>query len=276
MGEFSWITQNTDKQIGSMRENTIDVAMVWFDKHGKMHINTERNYQGHGEFGGKDYYEALAEMNGYSEVDIEAYKMRKALSRALHNLEYDWLQNGQRDSDKLMTYLDKANDDFYDAHCSKYDKDNPNLQIMREMGIDVEEKEIPAKHTWSSKYFSRHSTIPVAKFDWNSFIKDFDVAKWVDRDTLRTKGQIITSTIVEKEEHACEKKLHTVDSVYQFWNAKKDGNLSSAPILYPQLLEYDSSDGSIFMYHKLDFTEKPEQDPNQGWYQEEECYDEEW
>ncbi len=61
MGQFSWLTQDTDTQIGSEPENTISVTM--FDNKGNKWVENE--YEGYGVFGGKDYYELLAEMNGY-------------------------------------------------------------------------------------------------------------------------------------------------------------------------------------------------------------------
>jgi hypothetical protein len=70
-GQFSWITYDTDKQIGSERENTIDVYM--YDNEGNQWY--EKGYEGYGEFGKMDYYELLAKMNGYSEEDlIKKYK----------------------------------------------------------------------------------------------------------------------------------------------------------------------------------------------------------
>ena len=64
-GQFSWMTQDTGKQIGSEKENTIAVTM--FDDKGNKWL--ERKYDGYGEFGGKDYYELLAQMNGVENAD---------------------------------------------------------------------------------------------------------------------------------------------------------------------------------------------------------------
>jgi len=69
-GQFSWYTQDTNRQIGSERGNTIDVFM--FDNKGNSWF--ENRYDGYGEFGGMDYYELLARMNSYSEEDLENYK----------------------------------------------------------------------------------------------------------------------------------------------------------------------------------------------------------
>lgn len=65
-GQFSWFTQDSKEQIGSERQNTIDVWM--YDNKGNSWY--EKEYVGYGEFGGMDYYELLARMNGYSEEDL--------------------------------------------------------------------------------------------------------------------------------------------------------------------------------------------------------------
>lgn len=62
MGFFSWKTQDTDKSISnnfSLR-GTFKVDMI----DDKGNVWTETDYEGYGIFGGKDYYELLAEMNG--------------------------------------------------------------------------------------------------------------------------------------------------------------------------------------------------------------------
>jgi hypothetical protein len=64
-GQFSWMTQDTGQQIGSEEENTIPVYM--FDNKGNYYY--ENRYDGYGDFGGKDYYELLAQMNGYAKGD---------------------------------------------------------------------------------------------------------------------------------------------------------------------------------------------------------------
>ena len=66
-GQFSWMTQDTGQQIGSQDENTIPVYM--FDDKGKYYY--ENRYDGYGEFGGKDYYDLVAEMNGYTVDDAK-------------------------------------------------------------------------------------------------------------------------------------------------------------------------------------------------------------
>ena len=65
-GQFSWMTQDTEQQIGSERQNTIDVYM--YDNEGNQYY--EKKYDGYGKFGGMDYYALLAKMNGYSDEDL--------------------------------------------------------------------------------------------------------------------------------------------------------------------------------------------------------------
>lgn len=64
MGVFSWFTQDTNRSIATAGNpagrHTCKVTMT-DNKGNRWH---EDKYEGYGEFGGKDYYELLAEMNG--------------------------------------------------------------------------------------------------------------------------------------------------------------------------------------------------------------------
>ena len=78
MGFFSWNTQDTDKSIANQYSNRKTFRVQMIDNKGN--VFTENEYEGYGVFGGKDYYELLAEMNGFVsqkgltyEVDGEAY-----------------------------------------------------------------------------------------------------------------------------------------------------------------------------------------------------------
>ena len=63
MGFFSWKTQDTDKSIANSYSNRDVFRVEMIDNAGN--VFTEDNYEGYGRFGGKDYYELLAEMNGF-------------------------------------------------------------------------------------------------------------------------------------------------------------------------------------------------------------------
>ena len=63
MGFFSWKTQDTDKSIANEHSNRNTFRVQMMDNKGN--VWTENNYDGYGLFGGKDFYELLAEMNGF-------------------------------------------------------------------------------------------------------------------------------------------------------------------------------------------------------------------
>jgi hypothetical protein len=68
MGFFSWNTQDTDKSIANQYSNRKTFRVQMMDNKGN--VWTEDDYEGYGRFGGKDYYELLAEMNGFTSDKI--------------------------------------------------------------------------------------------------------------------------------------------------------------------------------------------------------------
>lgn len=63
MGFFSWRTQDTDRSIASIYSNR-DTFKVYMVNPVTGDIYAEDNYEGYGVFGGKDFYELVAELNG--------------------------------------------------------------------------------------------------------------------------------------------------------------------------------------------------------------------
>jgi hypothetical protein len=62
MGFFSWKTQDTKKSIANQWSTKETFKVFMLDDKGN--VWEEDNYDGYGVFGGKDYFELLAEMNG--------------------------------------------------------------------------------------------------------------------------------------------------------------------------------------------------------------------
>jgi len=62
MGFFSWHTQDTDKSIANGFSSRPTFPVYMTDHKGNRW--KEKSYGGYGVFGGKDFYELLAEMNG--------------------------------------------------------------------------------------------------------------------------------------------------------------------------------------------------------------------
>ena len=62
MGFFSYKTQDTNKSIANKHSGRPTFPVIMLDDRGNEYY--EDDYDGYGVFGGKDYYELLAEMNG--------------------------------------------------------------------------------------------------------------------------------------------------------------------------------------------------------------------
>ena len=62
MGFFSWVTQDSKRSIPNSHSERSTFPVTMTDNKGNKWI--EKDYDGYGEFEGKDFYELLAEMNG--------------------------------------------------------------------------------------------------------------------------------------------------------------------------------------------------------------------
>ena len=68
MGFFSWKTNDSDRTIWNTYTSAGDTfRVIMCDDKGNEWV--EENYEGYGEFGGKDYYALMAEMNGFEASD---------------------------------------------------------------------------------------------------------------------------------------------------------------------------------------------------------------
>jgi hypothetical protein len=133
-GQFSWMTQDTGQQIGSQKENTIPVYM--FDNTGKYYY--ENSYDGYGEFGGKDYYELLDQMNGgsgdrergidlaFGKEKVEAGEVLfPALVTKPNLFNYKYHNFTQEpESDPNQSWYTPEEDDFYDQNDEEVFGDN--------------------------------------------------------------------------------------------------------------------------------------------------------
>jgi hypothetical protein len=145
-GQFSWMTSDTEEQIGSEKQNMIDVWM--YDNEGNSWY--ENRYEGYGEFGGMDYYELLAKMNGYTEEDLKkgqemrgigidlAFKKlktkdkgRKVLFPALvADGKYNWKRHDfteEAESDPNQSWYQEPEYDDYEDEYDGYESEKPEL-----------------------------------------------------------------------------------------------------------------------------------------------------
>jgi hypothetical protein len=137
-GQFSWMTQDTGNQIGSEKENTITVTM--FDNKGNKW--TEKKYDGYGEFGGKDYYELLAQMNGIEKpnrqdgIDLAFGKQRikgKVLFPAL-------IEDPRRFNYKKHDFTQEAPNDPNQSWYQEPEEDDYNESVVTESHFQVGDK----------------------------------------------------------------------------------------------------------------------------------------
>ena len=95
MGFFSWITQDTERSICNKYSTKATFTVYLLDDKGNFW--EESDYDGYGVFGGKDYYELLAEMNGItSDKTGEEYteEMRsKGIKLAFENTPNGYNEN---------------------------------------------------------------------------------------------------------------------------------------------------------------------------------------
>jgi len=125
-GQFSWMTHDTNDQIGSEKQNTIDVYM--YDNEGNKWKETR--YDGYGNFGGQDYYDLVATMNGYDAdrqkgIDLAFGKLktkdkkRKTLFPALvTDPRYNWKRHDfteEADGDPNQSWYQEEEEDYYES-----------------------------------------------------------------------------------------------------------------------------------------------------------------
>ena len=93
MGFFSWKTQDTDKSIANHYSKKPVFSVTMTDNKGnKWH---EHNYEGYGEFDGKDFYELVAEMNGKTGrdagINIAFSKKPHIQPNLTEDYEWEWV-----------------------------------------------------------------------------------------------------------------------------------------------------------------------------------------
>ena len=119
MGFFSWHTQDTNESIPNHYSGQQTFTVYMHDHLGNAW--KEDKYDGYGVFGGKDFYELLAEMNGLEgrEEGIELFfadPPRAMLSPNLSKRE-DWkYQNRSPDSCESQGYFYYEDEEDYDGH----------------------------------------------------------------------------------------------------------------------------------------------------------------
>ena len=127
MGFFSWKTQDTGKSINNHYSGIPTFKVIMTDNKGNQWV--EENYEGYGEFGGKDFYELLSEMNGGSGDRCDG--IDRHFSNGKNQIYPSLTENGEH-------YPLGAPEDceyqgyFYDEVCERIFEDIPNKTTLME------------------------------------------------------------------------------------------------------------------------------------------------
>ena len=121
MGFFSWKAQDTGYSIPNVYSGKPHYTVYMFDDKGN--VWTEHYYEGYGEFGGKDFYELLAEMNGVehnfdlSNINNEFFEKDPAYKEYMRSKGIDIAFSGKPykspnlASTRSWTWVDEAPED---------------------------------------------------------------------------------------------------------------------------------------------------------------------
>ena len=159
-GQFSWMTQDTGDQIGSEPQNKIDVYM--YDNQGNSW--KERDYEGYGEFGGMDYYDLVATMNGYSEEDVDGKKFKELRSIGI-DLAFDKIKT--RDKKRKTLFPALVTDPRYNWKRHDFTQEaesDPNQSWYQEPEYDDYEDD----YGWDEEYESKKTNENQSLNEWGS------------------------------------------------------------------------------------------------------------
>jgi len=252
-GQFSWMTQDTDQQIGSQEGNTIPVYM--FDNTGKYWF--EKEYEGYGVFGGKDYYELLDQMNGgkgnrsegirkafdpttkgetlFPALVVGAsnfnYKTHDFTQEAEHDPNQSWLPY-EEDEDEDNSYIgDDEDDDFLQELELEEGEAAYEYEKGKEAGEKIEKKKMKVSEL---KAKIKEMVLAEIDIDVDNQTSEYDFLKEIEEMLDEAEGLTPLQDYVYQyeieisgEDRAQEflddiKKLNTPKDVYDYYAYDRD------------------------------------------------------
>ena len=244
-GQFSWMTHDTDKQIGSEPQNTITVYM----HDDKGNTCKEDNYEGYGEFGGMDYYELLDKMNGGSgdrsqgiklAFDDAAIAAGKVLFPALtedprYPEGHDFTQEAKNDPNQSW-YAGEEEEDDDDNYSwedqygdeEELDEGKDEMSTEEKANVFVRENEdasgLAEKFAqYMSKKEGRKFTVTAGSVDEKSFDLDLDGEKYDGGSYLVKDNGDIVNVAAGNEVYGNVNQLKEGEAAYEYEKGKKAG-----------------------------------------------------
>ena len=129
MGFFSWNTQDTDRSIANQYSNRKPFTVYMHDDKGN--VWKEDNYDGYGEFGGKDFYELVSEMNGgesdrYAGIDMAFIDHQRNPNIKYPNLtetpDWEWIDEEPEHCSYQGFFYDNEDEDEF-SYDNEYDEE---------------------------------------------------------------------------------------------------------------------------------------------------------
>jgi hypothetical protein len=207
-GQFSWFTQDTNQQIGSEDENTLPFVYMHDDKGNKW---LEKRYEGYGEFGGKDYYELLDQMNGgsgdrsegirlaFDDVAIASGKIKfPALTvSATLSPNHDFTEEAKNDPNQSWYTPEEDEDDDYIMGDRE---DDEYLQEAMDVAKDMTTQEAAGHAERFAKYMSDKEghtfNVTAGSVEGPSFDLDIDGLEYEGGSyIILTNGDIINMAL---------------------------------------------------------------------------------
>ena len=121
MGFFSWKTQDTDKSIANRFSNKPTFSVTMTDNKGnRWH---QHSYEGYGVFGGKDFYELLAEMNRQNGrdagINIAFSKKPHLRPNLTEDPNHEWENKHPEDCEDQGYFYEEVFDQMFDFKDNK-------------------------------------------------------------------------------------------------------------------------------------------------------------
>jgi len=206
-GQFSWFTHDTNQQIGSEDENTLP-SVYMFDNKGNKWL--EKRYEGYGDFGGKDYYELLAQMNGMANPDRSegislAFSGKKGIlyPALVVNPNFDWknhdfTEEAPNDPNQSWYSPEEDDDDYITG-----DRDDEYLQEAMDVAKDMTDQETAGVAERFAKYMSDKEggefTVTMGSVEGPSFDLDLNGEKYDGGSyIILTNGDIVNMALPDK------------------------------------------------------------------------------
>ena len=204
-GQFSWMTQDTGQQIGSQDENQIPVYM--FDDKGKFYY--ENDYDGYGVFGGKDYYELVAEMNGYTADNAEEFGgMFNNLRGIGIKLAFDELETKNENGDVLFPALiTKPNFNWKSHDFTQEPENDPNQSWYEpeeddeddDYGSDNDDDYDDSRDVYDNEYGDMAENID------EGYMGQFYAPEYLEQKYGKEMASKITAEIEEMDENSYDR-----------------------------------------------------------------------